>query len=157
VLLLLLLCGYVIIIVNAIVRFMPMSNFYYRIVTTYCYWAVFLTRRPHVAVVGCLFLAVTVTISCLAVHEEQFIPPRDAQGNRAPWTKIFVDIWQALKSFPSRVRRVFVVQCFTWFGWFTGYIYLATWMGEQVYNGDPSADKHTTPRNDYEVRRCRAA
>jgi Na+/melibiose symporter-like transporter len=40
---------------------------------------------------------------------------------------------------PSAVRRVFLVQLFTWFAWFTCFMFAASWVGEDVQGGNPRA------------------
>ena len=44
---------------------------------------------------------------------------------------------------PSGMRRVCMVQFFSWIGWFTYLLYISTWVGENIFHGDgdPNATK----------------
>lgn len=52
--------------------------------------------------------------------------------------EVFGRIWRALFQMPKPVRNAFVVQCFTWFAWFTTFIYATSWVGSEVAGGDPN-------------------
>lgn len=62
------------------------------------------------------------------------------------------DSWVAIvKNAPFPFRDTFIMQCFTWFAWFTIFIFATSWVGAEVYNGDASAAAGTVPRLLYDA------
>lgn len=52
------------------------------------------------------------------------------------WFSLF---FEAARKAPYPFWRLFIVQCFSWFGWFTMYVFVTSWIGAEVYNGSFSA------------------
>ncbi|EME26760.1 sucrose transporter, GPH family [Galdieria sulphuraria] len=55
---------------------------------------------------------------------------------------------------PSPFWKLFLIQCFTWFAWFTEFVFITSWMGSEVLEGDPNAQENSEARSvfDYGVR-----
>ena len=49
----------------------------------------------------------------------------------------FVTIFKGVRNMPPSMTRVCIVQFFTWMGWFTYLLYITTWVGENIFHGDP--------------------
>jgi solute carrier family 45, member 1/2/4 len=52
---------------------------------------------------------------------------------------------------PREMRDIFVMQCFTWFSWFTIFIFATSWVGSDVYNGVADAAPGSPERLLYEA------
>eukprot|EP00871_Galdieria_phlegrea_P002711 jgi/Galph1/3440/GphlegSOOS_G2078.1 len=55
---------------------------------------------------------------------------------------------------PTPFWRLFTIQCFTWFAWFTEFVFVASWIGSEVLQGSPDVDENSEGREvfDYGVR-----
>jgi Na+/melibiose symporter-like transporter len=78
------------------------------------------------------------TLSEMKVHETTSLLPADLV-HHAPKTDTDTATETAAWVLPSAVRRVFLVQLFTWFAWFTCFMFAASWVGEDVQGGNPRA------------------
>jgi len=63
----------------------------------------------------------------------------------------FVLIFRGLTRMPPAMVRVCLVQFFTWVGWFTVFLYITTWVGEVVYNGDPDAPAGSKEKENFDA------
>lgn len=52
---------------------------------------------------------------------------------------------------PYPFFETFLVQCFSWFGWFTMFVFATSWVGKEVYNGQFDAPKGSEPRKLYDA------
>jgi len=67
----------------------------------------------------------------------------------------FVEIFWGIAKMPSAMKRVCVVQFFTWVAWFTYILYITAWVGTNIFHGDPnSSDKALVALFDEGVRRA---
>ncbi|GJQ15783.1 hypothetical protein GpartN1_g7574.t1 [Galdieria partita] len=59
-----------------------------------------------------------------------------------------------ISSAPSPFWKLFLIQCFTWFAWFTEFVFMTSWMGSEVMQGNPNAQENSKARSvfDYGVR-----
>jgi solute carrier family 45, member 1/2/4 len=63
----------------------------------------------------------------------------------------FVGFVSLLRDAPHEMRDIFVMQCFTWFSWFTIFIFATSWVGSDVYNGVADAAPGSPKRLLYEA------
>jgi len=63
-------------------------------------------------------------------------------------------IMQILRDAPFPFWKLFLIQCFTWFAWFTEFVFITSWMGSEVLQGNPNAPEGSKSRLsfDYGVR-----
>lgn len=52
---------------------------------------------------------------------------------------------------PYPFFETFLVQCFSWFGWFTMFVFATSWVGKEVYNGQFDAPKGSKLRELYDA------
>jgi len=57
----------------------------------------------------------------------------------------FSTIFRGILGMPTGMRRICAVQFFAWFAWFNFILYITTWVGENVFHGDPSAPENSIP------------
>ena len=77
------------------------------------------------SVLASLCLAITITITCISITEDD----NNMVRVRSEKNKIFEKIcetYQEIKATPKQVIIVFVVQFFAWFGWFPYLFYVTT-------------------------------
>lgn len=74
----------------------------------------------------------------VAVEETDGLPPQR------------VSFIEAARYAPFPFWRVFLVQCFTWFGWFTVFVFGTSWVGAEVFNGSFTAAEGTQKRELYD-------
>lgn len=60
------------------------------------------------------------------------------------------DFFKAATVAPHPFWETFLVQCFTWFGWFTIFVYGTSWVGKDVFGGSFDAAKGTETRELYD-------
>jgi solute carrier family 45 protein 1/2/4 len=98
------------------------------------------------------FLIVTVTVTLFAAREipleqvdaelaKEKQPPSPTTGEEpVSVTKVnpLVNLFRVLFKMSPAMRRVCLVQFFSWFGWFTFLIYGTDWVGEKIFNGNPN-------------------
>jgi solute carrier family 45 protein 1/2/4 len=61
-----------------------------------------------------------------------------------------LEILRGIRTMPKPMKRVCAVQFFTWVGWFTYILYVTTWVGENVFHGDPDAPPNSETRHRFE-------
>ncbi|KAF9977624.1 hypothetical protein BGZ73_005478 [Actinomortierella ambigua] len=85
-----------------------------------------------------LFLASTLTITCLSITEIPYERSKDDEARTIFGT--IANIWFAFRHLPSPVQRLCNVQFFAWMGWFPFLFYVTTWVGEILnrYVEDPN-------------------
>eukprot|EP00736_Rhodelphis_marinus_P013033 Rmarinus@m.5581 len=70
-------------------------------------------------------------MSLMSTDEQPVRPPSEPSTSTGGF-KAYVS---ALRSFPSPCGRVFTIQVFAWFAWFSLFIFGTLWMAETVYGG----------------------
>mmetsp|Transcript_20443 Transcript_20443/g.50090 ORF Transcript_20443/g.50090 Transcript_20443/m.50090 type:complete len:510 (+) Transcript_20443:158-1687(+) len=97
-----------------------------------------------------LILIATVVVCCVSVPEEPLQrlendsqAPNDSRGSD-------LTLRMLLRTAPKPFWRVFTVQCFTWYGFFTLFIYATVWVGENVFLGEALDPVGTPGRTLYE-------
>lgn len=88
------------------------------------------TQFKVLCIIACLALAITVTVSCLAVQERdprlEGIPPPQKGGVLA----FFLELYRSIRRMPPQIMKVCQVQFFAWIGWFPFLFYITTFVGE---------------------------
>lgn len=59
--------------------------------------------------------------------------------------------YEVIRDAPFPFLDVFAVQCFTWFSWFTIFIFITSWVGAEVYNGSADAPPGSPERLLYDA------
>lgn len=87
-------------------------------------------------------IGMVVLLSCIltTVLLTKEVPLRKEDLPEGPQENPFVKIFRGLLKMPKAMIRVCAVQFFTWVGWFAFFLFMTTWVGENVYGGDPDAD-----------------
>jgi len=85
--------------------------------------------------IGICFLIVCVTITIIFTKET--IPCNSIEK---PKENPFRALLKGICKMPRGMKRICAVQFFSWFAWFTFILYITTWVGENVFKGDPGAD-----------------
>eukprot|EP00762_Andalucia_godoyi_P003787 ANDGO_08559.mRNA.1 Sucrose transport protein SUC2 len=91
-------------------------------------------------VIAIFFLLITVSITCFFTKEEPLQLPPGVDVSQYKRPPIFSKIFVLIRHMPKTLGRVCVVNFFSWFAWFAFLIYITTWVGTVVNDGDPQAD-----------------
>lgn len=59
--------------------------------------------------------------------------------------------FEAARVAPYPFFETFLVQCFSWFGWFTMFVFATSWVGKEVYNGQYDAPEGSELRGLYDA------
>lgn len=76
-------------------------------------------------------------------------PVYDSMAQPAAWADSNaqrVGFFEAARTAPYPFFHTFVVQCFTWFSWFTMFVFATSWVGAEVFNGEFTAAEGTPER-----------
>lgn len=104
-----------------------------------------------------VFMAVTIFVSeevPLSYEEtecaEDYAPiPANNEGKKFGFGT-FISFLKDCSNAPSSFAKLFTIQCCTWFGWFTTFVFLTSWVGTTVYKGDPNS-KDLKIKKNYEA------
>ncbi|EGC35355.1 hypothetical protein DICPUDRAFT_97918 [Dictyostelium purpureum] len=93
-----------------------------------------------------LVLLICVTMTLVFVVEERYVRVNDDKSSENP-------LKQMLKGFinmPSYMKRLCSVQFFSWIGWFSFILFVTTWVGVNVYGGNPNAPEGSPERTKFQ-------
>jgi len=97
--------------------------------------------------VAMVVLLICVTITITITKETPRLPsPQDYAEEPIEKENPFVSIIKGVMTMPKPMRRVCLVQFFSWIAWFTFILYITTWVGENVYRGNPDAPEESEER-----------
>lgn len=91
-----------------------------------------------------IVLAVCITITLVSTKEQT--NPEYVRRIENPFKTVF----HGIRNMPVAVSRVCAVQFFSWIAWFTFIMFITTWVGEEVFGGDPSYDDGTPLRKKFD-------
>jgi len=97
----------------------------------------FLTNIRALFTIGMFTLIICISI-CVILTKETPLTKEEviAAGKvRNP----FVEIFWGIAKMPNAMKRVCLVQFFTWVAWFTYILYITAWVGTDIFHGDPSS------------------
>lgn len=100
--------------------------------------------------IAVLILVITVSITVLFTPETSsytFIEDETESHTRRPDV---TTIWQDLRQVPVPFWRVFFVQLCTWCGFFALFVYINSWVGQNIYMGDGTAPSGSDARSVFE-------
>ncbi|GAA5803649.1 hypothetical protein HPULCUR_009132 [Helicostylum pulchrum] len=86
-------------------------------------------------VVAMAVFLVTLTITCIAVKEKQYIETED-QDN-LPWYNTLQYIWRAFRFLPKPIQSLCNTQFFAWMGWFPFLFYSTQWVSDLYFSTHP--------------------
>jgi len=84
-------------------------------------------------------IGIFVLIFCVAITII-FAKEISYNSTEKPKKNPFGAILKGILTMPKGMIRICAVQFFAWFAWFTFILYITTWVGENVFNGNPGAD-----------------
>jgi len=88
--------------------------------------------------IGMCTLFICISITLVTIQE---IPVTKEQVEAAGKVENpFVEIFKGVVGMPKAMRRVCLVQFFTWVAWFTYLLYMTAWVGTSIFHGDPNSD-----------------
>jgi len=93
--------------------------------------------------IGMVVLMTCIVITTFATKE---IPLSKDDAAAKPAQNPFITIIKGILRMPKPMRRVCIVQFFTWIGWFTFFLYITTWVAENIYGGNPNAAEGTVAK-----------
>ncbi|KAN0035775.1 hypothetical protein ACTA71_005066 [Dictyostelium dimigraforme] len=98
------------------------------------------TRALFTLSIMVLMFCVVMTLGF--VTEEQYIRVNDDQPIENPLKIMF----KGIVKMPTYLQRLCVVQFFSWIGWFSFVLFITTWVGVNVFGGDPNAPEYSDSR-----------
>ncbi|KAN0004188.1 hypothetical protein ACTFIZ_010338 [Dictyostelium cf. discoideum] len=92
-------------------------------------------------------LSIMVLLFCVVmtlgfVTEEQYIRVNEDQSVENPLKIMF----KGIVKMPIYLQRLCTVQFFSWIGWFSFVLFITTWVGVNVFGGDPNAPEYSDSR-----------
>ncbi|CAO3563112.1 unnamed protein product [Mortierella alpina] len=120
------------------------------------------TQIKCLCVLACLFLALTVGLTCFAVTERVMVrsPRSSSSSSLKESLQGFTSVLRAIRYLPTRIQQLCNVQFFAWMGWFPFLFYSSTYIAE-IYTQeqarieapvDPDQDPVTSGVGDAAVR-----
>jgi solute carrier family 45, member 1/2/4 len=92
---------------------------------------------------------------CIPTEHPDPSPSSPLPASRSPVPSVrngrFRGVFNMLRDAPPELRDIFVMQCFTWFAWFTIFIFATSWVGSDVFNGVADAAPGSPKRLLYEA------
>ncbi|KAN0036660.1 hypothetical protein ACTFIV_001967 [Dictyostelium citrinum] len=98
------------------------------------------TRALFTLSIMILLFCVVMTLGF--VTEEQYIRVNEDQTVENPLKIMF----KGIIKMPTYLQRLCVVQFFSWIGWFSFVLFITTWVGVNVFGGDPNASEYSDSR-----------
>mmetsp|Transcript_5405 Transcript_5405/g.16133 ORF Transcript_5405/g.16133 Transcript_5405/m.16133 type:complete len:479 (+) Transcript_5405:159-1595(+) len=92
----------------------------------------------------------TTTVTCCLVSQEKPATQEDIDAMTTNADGQSTTIMQACMEAPGTYWRVYAINCFTWFAWFTLFIYGTSWVGAEVLGGDATAPEGDEKRAIYD-------
>eukprot|EP00871_Galdieria_phlegrea_P001527 jgi/Galph1/2375/GphlegSOOS_G1073.1 len=96
-----------------------------------------------------IILIITVALCCFYTQET----PMNVLSRSESFAQRFhpdESIYQLLLRAPRPFWRVFIVQLFTWYGFFTIFVYASVWVGKNIYGGNAAYPPTSPLRQAYE-------
>ncbi|KAF9093521.1 hypothetical protein BGX23_003231 [Mortierella sp. AD031] len=89
------------------------------------------TQIKGLCIIDCLFLALTVGLTCFAVTERFMVRAEKAStSSMDEFLQGFKSIFRAIRNLPTRIQHLCNVQFFAWMGWFPFLFYASTYIAE---------------------------
>ncbi|KAG0303504.1 hypothetical protein BGZ98_006574 [Dissophora globulifera] len=96
------------------------------------------TQIKGLAIIACLFLILTVGLTCVTVTERIMVrPPKTSKSSFDEFLESFRTIFRAIRYLPTRIQHLCNVQFFAWMGWFPFLFYSSTYVAE-IYTREMS-------------------
>jgi len=104
--------------------------------------------------IGMVVLLSSILITVTTTKEKPFISSNDETDHKSRNCLLsdrnpFVRIFKGILTMPKGMKRVCMVQFFTWVAWFTFLLYITTWVGENIFHGDPDAEDDTPSKDNF--------
>jgi len=116
----------------------------------YRYFPFFRDNVQILFALAALVLCVAVSITVVSVKEESTEDNTDGtlNQNQTPRTSLN-EAWTLMRNAPRPFWQVFIVQFFSWYGFFTLFVYTSIWVGRNVYLGDSGVQATSDQRDLY--------
>ncbi|KAI8338453.1 major facilitator superfamily domain-containing protein [Chlamydoabsidia padenii] len=110
------------------------------------------TQMKALCNIGVIVFMVSVSVTCLTVHEKRYSPPLSLESPSYDDNRFFIGflhrskkallktvkyIWTSVRQIPLPIKRICHVQFFAWLGWFPFLIYSSTWVSGLYYQEHP--------------------
>jgi solute carrier family 45 protein 1/2/4 len=109
----------------------------------------FVSDSQALFTLAALILIITIVLCCYYVRET----PIGAMSRSESFAQRFRSdqgIVKLLVNAPRPFWRVFIVQLFTWYGFFTVFVYASVWVGRNVYSGNGAFPLDSPQRQAYD-------
>ncbi|EGG23382.1 sucrose proton symporter [Cavenderia fasciculata] len=94
--------------------------------------------------ISIITLLLCISMTLISVKEKRYSKPIN---DLTPKVNPFQAILNGIRDMPMFLKRVCIVQFFSWIGWFCFVLYVTTWVGVNVYQGDPNAPEGSPGRD----------
>ncbi|KAF9110165.1 hypothetical protein BGX27_006707 [Mortierella sp. AM989] len=106
------------------------------------------TQVKGLCLIACLFLILTVGMTCIAVTERVMInAPKTSESSVSEFLQGFRTVLRAIRYLPTRIQHLCNVQFFAWMGWFPFLFYSSTYIAE-IYTQEKTKDGTPIDPND---------
>ncbi|KAF9129943.1 hypothetical protein BGX30_013701 [Mortierella sp. GBA39] len=96
------------------------------------------TQIKGLCVVACIFLILTVGLTCITVTERVMVrAAKVSTSSMDEFSQGFKSIFRAIRYLPTRIQHLCNVQFFAWMGWFPFLFYSSTYIAE-IYTQETS-------------------
>lgn len=103
------------------------------------------TQFKVLCVLACIALTITVTVTCVTVAERDPRLEGEPPIQKAGVAAFFVSLYKSVRRLPPQIRKVCLVQFFSWIGWFPFLFYITTYIGEIYVEPYFEANPHMSP------------
>ena len=76
------------------------------------------TQFKGMSWVAVIALATTTGVTCSIVQEKKWLPDKGAASNDSGPIAVLIEVISSAREIPRRLQRIFLVQFFSWLGWF---------------------------------------
>jgi len=84
-------------------------------------------------------IGIVVLVTCISITviftKETPLPKEEIRHPENP----FLTLSKGIVHMPKALKRVCIVQFFSWLAWFTFLLYITSWVAENVFHGDPDS------------------
>ncbi|KAF7944312.1 hypothetical protein EAE96_010710 [Botrytis aclada] len=102
------------------------------------------TQLKGLCLIASVALGSTVAVTCFTAKEKRFVD-LDASSKKQSFAGTFRQIFSSMKTCPREIRKICMVQFFSWVGWFPFLFYITSYLGG-LYEAEYTAiSKKDTP------------
>ncbi|WPH00729.1 Hypothetical protein R9X50_00355900 [Acrodontium crateriforme] len=102
------------------------------------------TQFKILCVVASAALLITILISCIKIQERNPRLEGDQSQHSRGMFAFFTHLWHAIRRLPPQIRKICIVQCWAWLGWFPFLFYTTTYIAEIYIDSLSQANPNMT-------------